>query len=51
MPPEQVRMALDAGAAGVISGSAIVSLIEKNPGIEAEAVKAFVREMKAATLA
>ena len=49
--PEQVRMALDAGAAGVISGSAIVSLIEKNPGGEAEAVKAFVAEMKAATLA
>jgi tryptophan synthase alpha chain len=47
--PEHVRMALDAGAAGVISGSAIVSLIEKNPGKEAEAVKAFVAAMKVAT--
>jgi tryptophan synthase alpha chain len=48
--PEHVRLALDAGAAGVITGSAIVSLIEKNPGSEAKAVSAFVREMKAATL-
>jgi tryptophan synthase alpha chain len=47
--PDHVRMALDAGAAGVISGSAIVSLIEKNPGREGEVVQAFVSEMKAAT--
>jgi tryptophan synthase alpha chain len=47
--PDHVRMALDAGAAGVISGSAIVSLIEKHPGGEAQAVGDFVRSMKAAT--
>jgi len=43
--PEHVRAALDAGAAGVISGSAIVSLVETWP----DAVRAFVAEMKAAT--
>lgn len=47
--PAHVRMALDAGAAGVITGSAIVSLIAGNPGREAEVVGAFVTEMKAAT--
>jgi tryptophan synthase alpha chain len=48
--PEHVALALEAGAAGVISGSAIVRLIASNPGGEAEAVRAFVSEMKAATL-
>jgi tryptophan synthase alpha chain len=48
--PGQVREALDAGAAGVISGSAIVRLIADNPGGEKEAVRAFVAAMKAATL-
>lgn len=43
--PNHVRAALDAGAAGVISGSAIVSLVQEGPG----AVRAFVSEMKAAT--
>jgi tryptophan synthase alpha chain len=43
--PAQVRAALAAGAAGVISGSAIVDRIACG-----EDVAAFVREMKAATL-
>ena len=43
--PDQVRAALAAGAAGVISGSAIVERIARG-----EDVSAFVREMKAATL-
>ena len=47
--PDHVAQALEAGAAGVISGSAIVRLIADNPGAEAEAVRAFVAEMKAAT--
>jgi tryptophan synthase alpha chain len=47
--PEHVRTALAAGAAGVISGSAIVRLIEENPADPAPAVRAFVAEMKAAT--
>ncbi|MEA3037806.1 MAG: tryptophan synthase alpha chain [Sphingomonadales bacterium] len=42
--PEHVRLAREAGAAGVISGSAIVSL-----GADAGAVRAFAAEMKAAT--
>lgn len=44
--PDHVRAALDAGAAGVISGSAIVRLIEAG---DLAAVSAFVRAMKAAT--
>lgn len=48
--PEHVRAALAAGAAGVISGSAIVRLIETEADPVA-AVRAFVTEMKAATLA
>jgi tryptophan synthase alpha chain len=48
--PEQVRQAIEAGAAGIISGSAIVDLIARNPGGEAEAVRRFVAEMKAATI-
>jgi tryptophan synthase alpha chain len=43
--PEHVRAALAAGAAGVISGSAIVARVARG-----EEVIAFVREMKAATL-
>ncbi len=43
--PEQVRQALASGAAGVISGSAIVAKVEEG----VEAVRAFVAEMKAAT--
>lgn len=42
---EQVRAALAAGAAGVISGSAIVERVARG-----EDVSGFVREMKAATL-
>ena len=48
--PEHVRAALDAGAAGVISGSAIVRLIAKKAGDPAAAVRAFVAAMKAATV-
>ena len=44
---DHVRAALAAGAAGVISGSAIVQLAAEGP----ERVKAFVAEMKAATRA
>jgi tryptophan synthase alpha chain len=46
--PDHVRTALAAGAAGVISGSAIVRLIADNPR-PAEAVRAFTAGMKAAT--
>ena len=49
--PEQVRSGLDSGAAGIISGSAIVALIAASPGGEARAVRDFVAELKAATLA
>ena len=48
--PEHVRLAREAGAAGVISGSAIVSLAAESPGGEAEAVRRFTALMKAATL-
>lgn len=44
--PDHVRAALAAGAAGVISGSAIVRLVE---GRDLAAVHSFVTEMKAAT--
>ncbi len=50
--PAQVRAALDAGAAGAISGSAIVKIIEKNlqqPQQMLTELKAFVQGMKAAT--
>ena len=43
--PEQVRAALAAGAAGVISGSGIVERVARG-----EDVSGFVGEMKAATL-
>lgn len=45
--PDHVREAIAAGAAGVISGSAIVSLIAEGGG--AEAVRRFAAGMKAAT--
>ena len=49
--PDQVRAGLEAGAAGIISGSAIVGLAAANPGREAEAaVRGLVSELKAATL-
>jgi tryptophan synthase alpha chain len=44
--PDQVRKALASGAAGVISGSAIVKLAKDGPA----RVRAFVAEMKAATI-
>jgi len=44
--PAHVRAALAAGAAGVISGSAIVDRVARGEG-----VRAFVAEMKAATFA
>jgi tryptophan synthase alpha chain len=43
--PDQVRQALASGAAGVISGSAIVARVDEGP----DAVREFVRSMKAAT--
>lgn len=43
--PEHVRQAVASGAAGAISGSAIVRLVEQG----ADAVRAFVASMKAAT--
>ena len=43
--PEQVRQALASGAAGVISGSAIVARVEQGSA----AVREFVASMKAAT--
>ncbi|HEM6831433.1 tryptophan synthase subunit alpha [Citrobacter koseri] len=52
--PEQVTGAIEAGAAGAISGSAIVKLIEKNvanPVQMLTELKAFVTAMKAATRA
>lgn len=50
--PEQVKEALKAGAAGAISGSAIVKIIEKNhanPPVMLAELKAFVSTLKAAT--
>lgn len=50
--PEQVTAAIDANAAGAISGSAIVKIIEKNvdrPEQMLTELKAFVSAMKAAT--
>jgi len=51
--PEQVAAAIDAGAAGAISGSAIVKIIEKNlqnPAAMLAELKTFVQGLKAATL-
>ena len=47
--PDHVATALATGAAGVVSGSAIVKLIEENAGDPAPAVRSFVASMKAAT--
>lgn len=52
--PEQVTGAVEAGAAGAISGSAIVKIIEKNldkPEQMLAELKTFVTAMKAATRA
>ncbi|WP_435926684.1 tryptophan synthase subunit alpha [Dryocola sp. BD613] len=52
--PSQVRDAIEAGAAGAISGSAIVKIIEKNLNDEEamlSELKTFVQAMKAATRA
>ncbi|HEY0627459.1 MAG TPA: tryptophan synthase subunit alpha [Allosphingosinicella sp.] len=46
--PKHVRTALNAGAAGVISGSALVRLIEENRSDPAPAIRQFVAAMKAA---
>jgi len=50
--PSHVRQALDLGAAGAISGSAVVRKVEANLNDREEMIRAvelFVREMKAAT--
>ncbi|AIA71111.1 tryptophan synthase alpha chain [Pectobacterium atrosepticum SCRI1043] len=50
--PAQVRETVASGAAGAISGSAIVRIIEKNlnqPDVMLSELHAFVSEMKAAT--
>ena len=50
--PEQVSAAIDAGAAGAISGSAIVKIIERNleqPQNMLAELKTFVHSLKAAT--
>jgi tryptophan synthase alpha chain len=47
--PEHVSAAIDAGAAGVISGSAIVRLVAANRADPAPAVRAFAASMKAAS--
>jgi len=52
--PAQVREALDAGASGAISGSAVVKIIEQNLDNTdklLKALKTFITEMKEATLA
>ncbi|MDQ4431940.1 tryptophan synthase subunit alpha [Yokenella regensburgei] len=52
--PDQVAGALSAGAAGAISGSAIVKIIEKhvdNHALMLSELKTFVQNMKAATKA
>ncbi|MGS3571267.1 tryptophan synthase subunit alpha [Klebsiella pneumoniae] len=50
--PEQVSAAIDAGAAGAISGSAIVKIIERHldePQTMLDELKTFVQSLKAAT--
>jgi len=52
--PDQVASAIEAGAAGAISGSAIVKIIESNldnPTTMLAELKGFVQRLKAATLA
>lgn len=51
--PAQVKQALDSGAAGAISGSAVVKIIESCQEDKAkltEKLRTFVAEMKQATL-
>ncbi|MBD1581659.1 tryptophan synthase subunit alpha [Pseudoalteromonas sp. S16_S37] len=51
--PEHVKAALDSGAAGAISGSAVVKIIEQHldsPSTMLNELKQFVSTMKAATL-
>ena len=51
--PEHVRAALTAGAAGAISGSAVVALVERHRrdvGAMVDHIQRFVRELKAATV-
>lgn len=50
--PDQVTATIDAGAAGAISGSAIVKIIERNvenPQAMLDELASFVKNMKAAT--
>ncbi|WP_417615696.1 tryptophan synthase subunit alpha [Oceanisphaera sp.] len=50
--PQQVREAISAGAAGAISGSAVVKIIEQHQGdfkAMTDALTAFATDMKAAT--
>lgn len=50
--PQHVREALEIGAAGAISGSAVVRLIERHldqPALLLSALQEFVQQMKAAT--
>ena len=50
--PADVKQAIDSGAAGAISGSAVVKIIEQNldnPAAMLSQLESFVREMKAAT--
>jgi tryptophan synthase alpha chain len=50
--PEQVKQAIEAGAAGAISGSAVVKIIENNveqPDKMLQQLENFVSSMKAAT--
>jgi tryptophan synthase alpha chain len=49
--PDHVQTALAAGAAGVISGSAIVALVGRHSASPAEPVRDFAAEMKRATIA
>lgn len=51
--PEQVNAAIKAGAAGAISGSAVVKIIEKNlddPDLMLDQLGLFISNMKSATL-
>ena len=50
--PEDVKAAIASGAAGAISGSAVVKIIERNlesPETMLSELESFVREMKVAT--
>ncbi len=50
--PEQVKQAIEAGAAGAISGSAVVKIIEQHlaePEVMLDELKTFISAMKNAT--